>query len=123
MEPMKAYRPRKDIFWWLRNKQNFFYILREMSSFFLGLYTLFLMAFFLRGRLALPFFSNAVFMGFSVVALMFALLHSFTWFSLAPRAMPLYLADKKVPNFVVTLSYYVLFSAISALFLVLIYWK
>lgn len=117
----KPYRRRQSRWWWLENSSSFFYILRELSSFFVYLWCLVLLGvgflLTLGGAslsLIVQFFSSPVMMIFSSLSLVFLLIHSVTWFSLAPRAMPIYWRQRRLPDWSITLSYRVLFLLISA---------
>jgi fumarate reductase subunit C len=50
----------------------------------------------------------------NVVAFCFLLLHTITWFNLAPRAMPVRVGGKRVPEFLVAAPNYALWVAASA---------
>lgn len=112
----KHYIRSHDKLWWLKDKQRFLYMLREISSLFLGLYTIMLiirLASFTAGESYydsyLDFMATPSFMIYSIITLIFALIHTITWFFLAPQAMPLVIAGKKMPNGVITGGCFIVF--------------
>jgi fumarate reductase subunit C len=50
----------------------------------------------------------------NIIAFCFLLLHTITWFNLAPRAMPVRVGGKRVPEFLVAAPNYVLWVVASA---------
>ena len=52
--------------------------------------------------------------GFSIVALLFALYHTYTWFEVTPKAMPLAVNGKKVPGSLIVLGHWAGFIVASA---------
>jgi fumarate reductase subunit C len=51
----------------------------------------------------------------NVMGLFFVLFHTITWFNLAPRAMPMHVRDKRVPDWLLAAPNYVAWLAFSAL--------
>jgi len=107
----------------MRNGRYRVYMLREMTSLLVGFYT-FLTIFALA---ALSADSPDQWNGFlasqqsPVIATLhgFALLYflfyqTFPWFRLAPKAMPVQIAGKKLPGSYIVLGHYVTWAAISA---------
>ena len=82
--------------WWLHRRSTFLYMMRELTSLFIGLYSALLALGLVQlargsqtwdGFIALITSSAGVI--FQLLCLAFALLHSVTWFALTPQAMPL----------------------------------
>jgi fumarate reductase subunit C len=107
--------------WWRRNPFYIFYMLREATSVFVALYALQL----LYGLYTLAVGEAAfdawlvslrhpLFLVFHGVALAAALLHAFTWFNVAPKAMPvLYLGSHRVADRTLVWAQYLIFAVIS----------
>lgn len=94
--------------WIFRHPRYVRYMVREFSCLFIGGYTLLLVAGFKSlsdGRAAYEAFLECLrspaSIAFHVLALAFAAYHSFTWFNLTPKAMPLQLGEEFVPDAVI----------------------
>ncbi|OFV85869.1 MAG: hypothetical protein A2V74_07185 [Acidobacteria bacterium RBG_16_70_10] len=115
------YRRRVSVWWWLEKRSYTVFVLRELTSVFVALFALVTLwqirsvaagaeahARFM-ARLATP--ASVV---FHIVALVFLLFHSITWFNLAPKAMAVRLRGKRVPDAVVAGSNYAAWIVLSA---------
>lgn len=102
------FRPHVSTYWWIGSWRYLLFILRELSSvavaWSVGLVLLLLRALrhgpdvyvhFLH-RLQSPWL-----VVLNVTALAFLLLHTITWFNLAPRAMPVRIGGKRIPDFLI----------------------
>jgi fumarate reductase subunit C len=100
----RPYYPKMPATWWLRNRRYFLFILRELTSVFIAIFlVVFLIeiaqltrgpeeyAAFLR-RLESPGW-----IAFHVLALLFALYHSLTWFALTSRVQVVRVGGRQVP--------------------------
>src|SRR3546814_477272 len=58
-------------------------------------------------------------LAWQLLALVFALYHSVTWFALAPRTMPLQIGARRVPAGWIAAAHYLLWVALSAIILLL----
>jgi fumarate reductase subunit C len=90
--------------WWLGQRRYVVYMVRELTSLFVGLYCVLLVVGLLRlaqGSAAwegfLAALSSPLGVLFQLVCLGFAGFHSVTWFALTPKAMPLVLRGEPVP--------------------------
>jgi fumarate reductase subunit C len=90
--------------WWLGHRRYAAYMLRELTSLFVGLYCALLVVGLFRlsqGRDAWDSFVAALSSPpgvlFQLVCLAFAAYHSVTWFALTPKAMPLVVRGERVP--------------------------
>ena len=115
------YRPRVSVYWWLWQRHYLKFILREISSVFVAgfvIMTLFQLAALKGGPQAYADFVNSlaspIVIGLNVIAFLFVMFHTITWFNLAPSAMPVRLGGKRLPAFLVAAPSYVLWVAISA---------
>ena len=107
------HRTRVSTYWWLERGSYFLFILRELSSLAVAWFIVYLLALIAavsRGDVAYqhvldwsrtPF---ALFMNF--VCFAFVILHAITWFNLAPQAMVVKVAGKRVPGFLIAGSNY-----------------
>jgi fumarate reductase subunit C len=115
------YRERVSTWWWLGEWHYLKFILRELTSISVAWFvvlTLFQLRALLHGpetyarftgRLQSPFM-----IALNAIALCFVMFHTITWFNLAPRAMPVRMGGKRVPEFLVAAPNYVLWIAVSA---------
>ena len=103
---VRLYRPRVSTWWWTRKRTYFVFVMRELSSVFIAWFVVYLLIFvYAVGQ------SEAAYQRFldwaaspwvtvlNVVALVFVLLHTVTWFSLTPQAMAVRVAGRTVPSF------------------------
>lgn len=110
--------------WFFRHPRYMRYMAREVTCIFIGAYTILLiigLAALANGRDAYESFAQGLQTPVSVVlhavALVFALYHSFTWFNLAPKALPIQLGERFLPNAVITAAHYLGWIALSVLIL------
>ena len=107
--------------WWLRQPRYIRYMMREMSAFFIGVYILILivaLSQLAQGEAAYDAFlaiaTGPAKMLFAFVTLLFAIYHSYTWFQVTPKAMPLMLAGKRIPGAIIIAAHWFGFAALSA---------
>ncbi len=114
------YRKRLSTWWWLGEWHYLTFILRELTSlsvaWFVAL-TLFQLRAFRHGPETYAHFTQRLQSPFMIVvdaiAFCFILLHTVTWFNAAPRAMPVRMGGKRVPEILVALPNYVLWIGVS----------
>jgi fumarate reductase subunit C len=94
---------------------------RELSCVFIGAYSVLIVVGLHRlsqGRAEYGAFLDALqsplAMVFHAAALVFALIHTVSWFSLAPKAMPLQFGEKTIPGGAIVLAHYAVWIAVSA---------
>jgi fumarate reductase subunit C len=111
--------------WWLRQPRYVLYMIRELTSLFVGLYCALLVIGLVRlaqGQAAwdgfLAALSSPLGVAFQLVCLVFAIYHSVTWFALTPKAMPLMIKDEPVPGIVIVGAHYVVWAAVSIVVLI-----
>ena len=108
------YRRRMPLLWWLKDRDYVKFVLRELTSVFVAFFALLYLwqlralaqgpdayAQFL-ARLKTPFFLTV-----DIVALVFVLFHTITWFNLTPTAMVVRMRGKRVPAEIIIGSEYV----------------
>jgi fumarate reductase subunit C len=109
--------------WYMRNGRYRVYMLREVTCLLVGFYS-FLVIF---GLAALAGESpadwqdflmsqqNPAMITFHSFALVYFLIYqTFAWFELAPKAMPLYRGEKKLPDYFIVLAHYLAWLVLSA---------
>ncbi|TEW56797.1 fumarate reductase subunit C [Psychromonas sp. RZ22] len=125
MSKRKPYTREMKSDWWLKDLFYSKYMLREGSSILITLYSLILAWGVFRlsqGEVAFNAWMEALQSPLSIilhiVALIFALYHSITWFSLAPKALDLWIKGKRVDDKIIVTGHYVAFAVISLFCLV-----
>ena len=98
------YRRPISVWWWTRKRSYFMFVMRELSSLFIGWLVLYLLLFIRavgQGEAAYADFldlaSSPWLVALNVVAFGFLVLHTVTWFSLTPKAMVVSLRGRRVP--------------------------
>jgi fumarate reductase subunit C len=122
--PFRREVPR--VTWFLRHPRYVRYMVREITCFFIGGFTVLLIIGLVRlaeGQAAYESFITSL---QSPIAILFlgatffcALYHSVTWFNLTPRAMPLQIGERFLPDSVIAGAHYAAWMAISVLGLML----
>ena len=117
-------RPVRRYSWWLAHPRYVRYMLREISSVFIGAYILVLIVGLLRlsqGPAAYESFLAAVLspggVAFSLITFAFAVYHSVTWFKVTPKAMPLRMGGKAVPPAIIVAAHWLGWAVASLLIL------
>ena len=107
--------------WWLAQPRYIRYMLREISALFIGLYVLVLMIGLYQlsqGEAAYEAFlasaEGSLGLVFAVVAILFAIYHTYTWFQVTPKAMPLTFGGKKIPGAFIVAAHWLGFVLLSA---------
>ena len=103
----KTYRPKMGAGWWTRKRHYFLYMVREFTALPLALWLLWLLYEIYRaGRGPAHFYppASTAFVIFSVICLVFALYHSFTFLSLAGVILHFKVFDKPVPSRLIVMS-------------------
>ena len=116
----KWYRPRMSTYWWLSRWSYVKFMLRELSSVFVAYFiviTLLQIRALTLGSSAYASFQdwlgNPLVIVLNVVAFLFLLLHSVTWFNLTPRAIVLRLGGKRIPDTLIIAPNYVAWLVVS----------
>jgi fumarate reductase subunit C len=123
----RPYKRKMKRSWWLRRRRYFAYMLRELTSLFVGLYSALLViglvclvlgsAVWERFLAAL---SSPAGITFQLVCLAFATYHSVTWFALTPKAMPMMLRGQPVSAKAIVSVHYAAWIALSVVVLIIV---
>ena len=112
--------------WWLKQGRYTSYMVRELTCVFLAAYTVLVLVGLYRlsqGPAPYDAFLQALRsplgIAFHAAALVFALIHTVTWFGLAPKAMPLRIGEQAVPAGAIVMAHYAVWIAVSAGFFLL----
>jgi fumarate reductase subunit C len=115
-------RRRVSTYWWLKRWSYVAFILRELSSVFVAwfvVYLLWLVRAVSRGEAAyrqlLEWSATPAVLLLNVVSVLFVVFHAITWFNLAPQAVVLHLAGRRVPGWGIAVSNYAAWLLLSAL--------
>jgi succinate dehydrogenase subunit C len=111
--------------WWLGQRRYVVYMVRELTSLFVGLYCALLVVGLFRlaqGRAGWDGFVAALSSPpgvlFQLVCLAFAIYHSVTWFALTPKAMPLVVRGEPVAAKSIVGAHYGAWAVVSLIVLV-----
>jgi fumarate reductase subunit C len=111
--------------WWLGQRRYVVYMIRELTSLFVGLYSAWLVAGLVRlaqGRAAWESFlaasSSPLVVLLQLVCLAFATYHSITWFAVTPKAMPLTLKGEPVSDKAIVGAHYAAWVVVSLVVLI-----
>ena len=117
-------RPISKTTWYMRNGRYKVYMMREMTCLLVGVYSMLLIF----GLVALAEGSaerwnaflasqqNSAMVTFHALALIYFLIYqTFAWFELAPKAMPLQLGEKKLPDSYIVIAHYIAWAVLSAI--------
>ena len=121
MSPGLYVRTVRRYSWWLAQGRYLRYMAREVTSLFIGAYTAVLvigLARLAEGRAGweayLEALQSPLGVAFHVVAFLFALYHTATWFNVTPKAMPLEVAGRRLPGAVIVGAHYAGWAVVSA---------
>ena len=118
-------RPMSKTTWYMRNGRYRVYILRELSSVIVGFYTFLTICGLAaladspeRWSSFLAWQQSTTMVAVHGFALLYFLFYqTFPWFKLAPKAMPIQLGEKKLPDIYIIVGHYVAWIVISAFIL------
>ena len=118
MSPYKRPFPNS---WWLKRKPYFLFIIRELTSVFVAGYCLFLLVLIYKlgqGPEAyeslITSLTSSASIVLHIIALVFVLYHTVTWFNLTPKILVIYKGQERIPQWLVAGSVYVAWIMVSA---------
>lgn len=104
-EKSKLYYPKTSATWWLKKPNYILFMIREFSSVFIAIFLLvFLIHIYqlTRGPEAYVAFARRLsspgWVSFHVIALLFALYHSYTWFYSSAIVLPVRIGEYEMPR-------------------------
>lgn len=119
--PARAYRQPIARFWWAKRRSYMLFMLREISCVFVAwsvVYLLLLVHAIGAGQDSylrfLDWSANPLVVSLNVIALIFLLLHTVTWFGSAPRAMVPHIRGRRVPARAILAGHYAAWVVVSA---------
>src|SRR5207245_4729622 len=115
------YRRRMSVWWWLKDVAYTKFVVRETTSVFVAFFAM-LYLWQLRSvaqgpdayARSLARLKTPLFLTLDIVALVFVLFHTITWFNLTPTAMVVRVKGKRLPDKIVAGSNYVVWVLVSA---------
>ena len=112
--------------WWLAQPRYIRYMARELSCVFIGAYSAVVVVGLMRlsegavaWRAFLEILQAPASVAFHLLALVFSLYHTTTWFNVTPKAMPVQLGEARLPDGAIIGAHYVGWALVSALVLFL----
>jgi fumarate reductase subunit C len=115
-------RTRVSTYWWLGRGSYLAFILRELSSIFVGWFAVYLLLLVRavshsepRYQEFLSWSGRPAVLALNIVSLLFIVYHAITWFNLAPKAMVVRVGGTRVPGFLIAGSNYLAWAMASAL--------
>lgn len=112
--------------WFFDHPRYLRYMAREITCLFVGAYTLLLVVGIVRlsqGQAAYEAFLEALkspaSIAFHLLALVFAVYHSVTWFNLTPKALPVQIGEEFLPGWVIAGLHFAVWIVVSAALLFL----
>ena len=119
---MKPYVRQYPNTWWLSRRPYFLFMVREFTSIFVAGYCVFLLYFI--HKLAqgpdayygvIEAVQSPVSIILHIIAFIFAVYHSVTWFKLTPKIMVLRIGEERIPSFLISGANFVAWVAVSAI--------
>lgn len=117
----RLYRRPVPLLWWLERRSYLLFVLRELSSVFVAWFVVYLLL--LVNAVSggaeqyqrfLDWSAGWWVIGLNLVACAFVLLHTITWFGLAPRALVVRVRGRRVPPSWVLAGHYLAWIVLSA---------
>lgn len=113
--------------WWLKRRPYFWFMVRELTAVFVAAYGVFLLVMLWKLRSGpeafadfLSILQSPLSIVLHIIALLFAIYHSITWFNLSPKVTVVRLGEEKVSPALVAGSNYVLWVILSIMLIWLI---
>lgn len=113
MKGPTPWRPEMPAFWWLSRPGYWRYMVRELTCVWVGAWVAAAIVGLVRLRQGpdaweafLATLNSAPGVAFQLVALLFVLIHTVSWFRLAPSTIPVWIGENRVPSRWIELGHY-----------------
>lgn len=123
----RLYRKPVSTFWWVRRRSYLIFVLRELSSVFVAWFVVFLLLLVHavssgseEYQRFLSWSASGWVVALNTIALLFVLLHTVTWFDLAPKAMVVRVRNRPVAPVVIVGLHYLLWGVLTAIVLLVV---
>ncbi|MEV0341302.1 fumarate reductase subunit C [Nocardia sp. NPDC050713] len=120
----QLYRKPVPTFWWVRRRSYLLFVLRELSSVFVAWFVVYLLLLVhavssgsAEYQRFLSWSSGGWVVALNTIALLFVLLHTVTWFGLAPKAMVVRVRNRRVAPAAIVGAHYLLWGLLTAIVL------
>ena len=124
----KPYTRKMPATWWLQKRSYLYFMLRELTAVFVAAYCVILLVLLWRlkqGVVGYQDFLNLLrtpwSVGFHVIALVFAIYHTVTWFNLLPKVIVLRSGEEKIPGVFLVAGHYLAWILVSVLLVWLVF--
>ncbi|MEV6140529.1 fumarate reductase subunit C [Nocardia sp. NPDC051990] len=118
----RLYRRPVSTFWWMHRRSYLIFVLRELSSVFVAWFVVYLLLLVHavgsgneQYQRFLNWSANPGVLALNTIALMFVLLHTVTWFDLAPKAMVVRVRHRRIAPVVILGLHYLLWALLTAI--------
>ncbi|MEV5835331.1 fumarate reductase subunit C [Nocardia sp. NPDC052112] len=123
----RLYRRPVSKFWWVQRRSYLLFVLRELSSVFVAWFVVYLLLL-VRAvssgndeyQRFLSWSASGWVVALNTIALLFVLVHTVTWFNLAPKAMVVRVRNRRVAPVVIVGLHYLLWVLVTAIVLVVV---
>jgi fumarate reductase subunit C len=112
--------------WWLRRPAYLWFMIRDVTSVFIAGYCVFLLVLMCRSTDANRFddfykgLQTPLSVALHLIALVFAVYHSVTFFNLTPRVLVVFRGDEKVPEHLIAGVHYAAWAVVSVVLFILV---
>jgi len=114
-------RTRVSTYWWLQRGSYLAFILRELSSVFVGWFVVYLLLLVravsqgeFRYQQFLDWSGRPAVLLLNIVSLFFVVFHAVTWFNLAPQAMVVKVRGRRLPPLLIAAAHFGAWAVVSA---------
>ncbi|MEV4126982.1 fumarate reductase subunit C [Nocardia sp. NPDC049707] len=118
----RLYRRPVSTFWWMHRRSYLIFVLRELSSVFVAWFVVYLLLLVHavgsgneEYQRFLSWSANPGVLALNTIALIFVLLHTVTWFDLAPKAMVVRVRHRRIAPAVILGLNYLLWALLTAI--------
>ena len=125
MSRVQPKMPSMSYSWWMKRPNYIRYMARELTCVWIGAYAIALVIGLFRLQQGadewqawLAAMASTPGLVFQVLALVFALYHTISWFHLAPSTMPVWRGDQQVPPIIIEVVHYLVWIGIS----IVVFW-